>query len=165
MYPKLKINVYFIFLNIGDLTFGITLVNHCLEGFHSVSLMRCLGNRVVIRGNALILPNVFVVAKRILTICCLAMDYFITILTCTHIIMLWELESSGRVCCSMYWTLVLLPELVVLYAAMNLCDEAISFAQSTVISPALCLRAGFSILWNSYMCDEIPGYLTFKTRK
>jgi hypothetical protein len=26
MYPKLKINVYFIFLNIGDLTFGITLV-------------------------------------------------------------------------------------------------------------------------------------------
>jgi hypothetical protein len=27
MYPKLKINVYFIFLNIGDLTFGITLVN------------------------------------------------------------------------------------------------------------------------------------------
>jgi hypothetical protein len=27
MYPKLKINVYFIFLNIGDLTFGITLVD------------------------------------------------------------------------------------------------------------------------------------------
>jgi hypothetical protein len=27
MYPKLKINVYFIFLNIGDLTFGITLVS------------------------------------------------------------------------------------------------------------------------------------------
>jgi hypothetical protein len=26
MYPKLKINVYFLFLNIGDLTFGITLV-------------------------------------------------------------------------------------------------------------------------------------------
>jgi hypothetical protein len=26
MYPKLKINVYFIFLNIRDLTFGITLV-------------------------------------------------------------------------------------------------------------------------------------------
>jgi hypothetical protein len=26
MYPTLKINVYFIFLNIGDLTFGITLV-------------------------------------------------------------------------------------------------------------------------------------------
>jgi hypothetical protein len=26
MYPKLKMNVYFIFLNIGDLTFGITLV-------------------------------------------------------------------------------------------------------------------------------------------
>jgi hypothetical protein len=26
MYPKLKINVYFVFLNIGDLTFGITLV-------------------------------------------------------------------------------------------------------------------------------------------
>jgi hypothetical protein len=26
MYPKLKINVYFIFLNIGDLTFGITFV-------------------------------------------------------------------------------------------------------------------------------------------
>jgi hypothetical protein len=26
MYPKLKINVYFIFLNIGDLTFGIALV-------------------------------------------------------------------------------------------------------------------------------------------
>jgi hypothetical protein len=26
MYPKLKINVHFIFLNIGDLTFGITLV-------------------------------------------------------------------------------------------------------------------------------------------
>jgi hypothetical protein len=26
MYPKLKINVYFIFLNIGDLTFGINLV-------------------------------------------------------------------------------------------------------------------------------------------
>jgi hypothetical protein len=26
IYPKLKINVYFIFLNIGDLTFGITLV-------------------------------------------------------------------------------------------------------------------------------------------
>jgi hypothetical protein len=26
MYPKFKINVYFIFLNIGDLTFGITLV-------------------------------------------------------------------------------------------------------------------------------------------
>jgi hypothetical protein len=26
MYPKLKINVYFIFLNIGDLTFGITLI-------------------------------------------------------------------------------------------------------------------------------------------
>jgi hypothetical protein len=26
MYPKLKINVYFIFLNIGHLTFGITLV-------------------------------------------------------------------------------------------------------------------------------------------
>jgi hypothetical protein len=26
MYPKLKINVYFIFLNIGNLTFGITLV-------------------------------------------------------------------------------------------------------------------------------------------
>jgi hypothetical protein len=29
MYPKLKINVYFIFLNIGDLTFGITLVVSC----------------------------------------------------------------------------------------------------------------------------------------
>jgi hypothetical protein len=29
MYPKLKINVYFIFLNIGDLTFGITLVCVC----------------------------------------------------------------------------------------------------------------------------------------
>jgi hypothetical protein len=28
MYPKLKINVYFIFLNLGDLTFGITLVSH-----------------------------------------------------------------------------------------------------------------------------------------
>jgi hypothetical protein len=27
MYPKLKINVYFIFLNIGDLTFGISLVD------------------------------------------------------------------------------------------------------------------------------------------
>jgi hypothetical protein len=27
MYPKLKINVYFIFLNIGDLTFGITFVH------------------------------------------------------------------------------------------------------------------------------------------
>jgi hypothetical protein len=27
MYPKLKINVYFIFLNIGDLTFGITFVS------------------------------------------------------------------------------------------------------------------------------------------
>jgi hypothetical protein len=26
MYPKLKINVYFLFLNIGDLTFGITFV-------------------------------------------------------------------------------------------------------------------------------------------
>jgi hypothetical protein len=26
MYTKLKINVYFIFLNIGDLTFGITFV-------------------------------------------------------------------------------------------------------------------------------------------
>jgi hypothetical protein len=26
MYPKLKINVYFIFLNIGDFTFGNTLV-------------------------------------------------------------------------------------------------------------------------------------------
>jgi hypothetical protein len=30
MYPKLKINVYFIFLNIGDLTFGITLVRMCI---------------------------------------------------------------------------------------------------------------------------------------
>jgi hypothetical protein len=29
MYPKLKINVYFIFLNIGGLTFGITLVSCC----------------------------------------------------------------------------------------------------------------------------------------
>lgn len=29
MYPKLKINVYFIFSNIGDLTFGITLVVLC----------------------------------------------------------------------------------------------------------------------------------------
>jgi hypothetical protein len=26
MYPKLKINVYFIFSNIGDLTFGTPLV-------------------------------------------------------------------------------------------------------------------------------------------
>jgi hypothetical protein len=40
LYPKLKINVYFIFLNIGDLTFGITLVHGlaavvsaCLELF------------------------------------------------------------------------------------------------------------------------------------
>jgi hypothetical protein len=31
MYPKLKINVYFIFLNIGDLTFGITLVKYKIE--------------------------------------------------------------------------------------------------------------------------------------
>jgi hypothetical protein len=31
MYPKLKINVYFIFLNIGDLTFGITLVDTVYE--------------------------------------------------------------------------------------------------------------------------------------
>jgi hypothetical protein len=31
MYPKLKINVYFIFLNIGDLTFGITLVRFWWE--------------------------------------------------------------------------------------------------------------------------------------
>jgi hypothetical protein len=31
MYPKLKINVYFIFLNIGDLTFGITLVTPYVE--------------------------------------------------------------------------------------------------------------------------------------
>jgi hypothetical protein len=33
MYPKLKINVYFIFLNIGDLTFGITVV--------TVSILQC----------------------------------------------------------------------------------------------------------------------------
>jgi hypothetical protein len=25
MYPKMKINVYFIFFNLGDLTFGITV--------------------------------------------------------------------------------------------------------------------------------------------
>jgi hypothetical protein len=31
MYPKLKINVYFIFLNIGDLTFGITLIEYWWE--------------------------------------------------------------------------------------------------------------------------------------
>jgi hypothetical protein len=31
MYPKLKINVYFIFLNIGDLTFGIALVYQLTE--------------------------------------------------------------------------------------------------------------------------------------
>jgi hypothetical protein len=43
MYPKLKINVYFIFLNIGDLTFGITLVvsiscahNHASYSLESV---------------------------------------------------------------------------------------------------------------------------------
>jgi hypothetical protein len=33
MYPKLKINVYFIFLNIGDLTFGITLVYADIDYF------------------------------------------------------------------------------------------------------------------------------------
>jgi hypothetical protein len=32
MYPKLKINVYFIFLNIGDLTFGITLRGNVKSG-------------------------------------------------------------------------------------------------------------------------------------
>jgi hypothetical protein len=31
MYPKLTINVYFIFLNIGDLTFGIALVLMLLD--------------------------------------------------------------------------------------------------------------------------------------
>jgi hypothetical protein len=31
MYPKLKINVYFIFLYIGDLTFGITLVHKFMK--------------------------------------------------------------------------------------------------------------------------------------
>jgi hypothetical protein len=48
MYPKLKINVYFIFLNIGDLTFGITLVHWCsptrLHGInpdHSFTLCHC----------------------------------------------------------------------------------------------------------------------------
>jgi hypothetical protein len=33
MYPKLKINVYVIFLNIGDLTFGITLVVKYRDNF------------------------------------------------------------------------------------------------------------------------------------
>jgi hypothetical protein len=37
MYPKLKINVYFIFLNIGDLTFGITLVS-ANENFKRVKM-------------------------------------------------------------------------------------------------------------------------------
>jgi hypothetical protein len=38
MYPKLKINVYFIFLNIGDLTFGITLVFKCTTAAGQVKL-------------------------------------------------------------------------------------------------------------------------------
>jgi hypothetical protein len=37
MYPKLKINVYFIFLNIGDLTFGITLV--VISGYDSLECL------------------------------------------------------------------------------------------------------------------------------
>jgi hypothetical protein len=35
MYPKLKINVYSIFLNIGDLTFGITLVRNMQPDIHA----------------------------------------------------------------------------------------------------------------------------------
>jgi hypothetical protein len=37
MYPKLKINVYFIFLNIGDLTFGIHF--HCHRSFDALILL------------------------------------------------------------------------------------------------------------------------------
>jgi hypothetical protein len=40
MYPKLKINVYFIFLNIGDLTFGIALV--CMYVLHVLFMKYCL---------------------------------------------------------------------------------------------------------------------------
>jgi hypothetical protein len=82
--------------------------DHRLQGFHSVSRIHCLGNHVLIRGNTLIPPSMFVAAKCVLTVRCLAMDYFVKILTCPYRIMLWELESSGRFCCLMYWTLVLL---------------------------------------------------------
>jgi hypothetical protein len=37
-----------------------------------------LGNHVLIWGNTLIPPSMFTVSKRVLTIRCLAMDYFVT---------------------------------------------------------------------------------------
>jgi hypothetical protein len=42
--------------------------------------MRYIGNNVLTRGNTLISPSVSYAAKRVLAICCLAMDYFATIL-------------------------------------------------------------------------------------
>jgi hypothetical protein len=57
-----------------------TYRDHRLQGFcYSVSRMRCLGNNILIRGNAFIPWSVFVAAKRVLTIRCLAMGYFITL--------------------------------------------------------------------------------------
>jgi hypothetical protein len=47
---------------------------------------------------------------------------------------------------------------------MNLCDKEMGFAEPAVISPGHCFEVGFSKLCNSYMSDEIPGYLIFKTR-
>jgi hypothetical protein len=56
--------------------------DHSLQGFHScVSRMCCLGNRELIRGNALISPSVFVAAKRVLTVRYLAMDHFVHYIT------------------------------------------------------------------------------------
>jgi hypothetical protein len=55
--------------------------DYCIRGFHYCSSwMHCLGNHILIRDNALIPPSMFVSGKRVLTIRCLAMDYFGTII-------------------------------------------------------------------------------------